>query len=210
MTPIADLVAKMLSAGIAAELVVEAVRAIERHAQTVAAPATAAAKRRAYDRERKRKPSNGIGDASPNIETNSLQLTLNEEGREIGDTRAREEKPKSKPATRLPADWVLSDTDHAFALTLMPQPRVAQEADKFRDYWHARAGPMSVKRDWSAAWRNWCRKSVEMQANGHGYANTGRSDGRGNGLQNVIGRLRSEAGGSETPSPTFPRLLSNG
>jgi uncharacterized protein YdaU (DUF1376 family) len=44
--------------------------------------------------------------------------------------------------------------------------QIDNEIHKFRDYWHARAGPGAVKRDWSATWRNWCRKAIEGKGNG--------------------------------------------
>ena len=34
---------------------------------------------------------------------------------------------------------------------------VAEEAEKFRDYWISIAGPRGIKLDWEATWRNWCR-----------------------------------------------------
>jgi hypothetical protein len=36
---------------------------------------------------------------------------------------------------------------------------VDQEAEKFRDHWHAMAGADGRKADWSAVWRNWIRRA---------------------------------------------------
>ena len=69
-------------------------------------------------------------------------------------------RARARP-TRLPDDWQPNLDDLAFAKELLPPHIVAREADKFRDYWRARAGPTAVKHDWSAAWRNWCRKELE-------------------------------------------------
>jgi hypothetical protein len=70
---------------------------------------------------------------------------------------------------RLPDDWQPSLDELAFARSLLPEPQVSKEAAKFRDYWHARAGPQAVKRDWTATWRNWIRTAAERNpANGQG------------------------------------------
>jgi hypothetical protein len=73
--------------------------------------------------------------------------------------------------TRLPLDWQPDDVAKQYALSFgVP---LEAETEKFRDYWHARAGPGAVKVDWSAAWRNWCRKSREFNGNGaNGKAQT--------------------------------------
>jgi len=79
---------------------------------------------------------------------------------------------------RLPADWMpsLVDQDEALHIGLTRQ-QIQVEGEKFRDYWHSRAGPGSTKIDWSATWRNWCRKANEDNRNGpkgpngHGRAN---------------------------------------
>lgn len=34
---------------------------------------------------------------------------------------------------------------------------IAVEAERFRDYWHAKAGKDGRKLDWQATWRNWVR-----------------------------------------------------
>ncbi|MFQ5622425.1 MAG: hypothetical protein ACE5FS_03415 [Paracoccaceae bacterium] len=36
-----------------------------------------------------------------------------------------------------------------------------REAEKFTDYWLARAGAGGVKLNWEATWRNWCRTAAE-------------------------------------------------
>ena len=46
----------------------------------------------------------------------------------------------------------------------MKPEQVRTEAAKFADYWHAKAGRDAAKLDWSATWRNWCRKAIEDAA----------------------------------------------
>ncbi len=63
---------------------------------------------------------------------------------------------------RLPNDWVLPKPWGEWALeefkTWTPDV-VRVEADKFRDFWCAKAGREAVKLDWLATWRNWCRNA---------------------------------------------------
>lgn len=63
---------------------------------------------------------------------------------------------------RLPNDWVLPKPWGEWALeefkTWTPDV-VRVEADKFRDFWCAKAGREAVKVDWLATWRNWCRNA---------------------------------------------------
>jgi hypothetical protein len=76
-------------------------------------------------------------------------------------------KQASKRGSRLPPDWYPSALDLAFARKEGFFARQTErEAEKFADYWHARAGPNGVKLDWSATWRNWLRKQKDAP-NGH-------------------------------------------
>lgn len=62
------------------------------------------------------------------------------------------------PATRLPADWVPSETDIQFCQQVRPDLNVLFVADGFKDYWIAVAGAKGRKLDWAATWRNWIRR----------------------------------------------------
>lgn len=113
-----------------------------------------AAKRRAWDRNRKRK-SGGIPVESGGIppETQNSPLTKEDSKKEKKD-RAR--------ATRIPPEWKPTQPDLEFALSKgMQQPRVATEAEKFRNYWTAKSGAAASKLDWAATWRNWVLSSLE-------------------------------------------------
>lgn len=61
--------------------------------------------------------------------------------------------------SRLPDDWTPTAEDRAFAEQLGLNPHSI--APSFRDYWHGVAGAKGRKVDWSATWRNWCRKTAE-------------------------------------------------
>lgn len=85
------------------------------------------------------------------------QGVLFEDPIEVVVARAR----RNERATRLPDGWSPTLLDLAEARKLLTDAQVSREIEKFRDYWHARAGPGAVKRNWSATWRNWCRKEAE-------------------------------------------------
>jgi hypothetical protein len=78
---------------------------------------------------------------------------------------------------RLPTDWQPTDAGLKFASALgFSRDQIDHEVEKFRDYWHARAGPNARKCDWAATWRSWCRKASE---NGSGNQQNLRFTGAG-------------------------------
>jgi len=73
---------------------------------------------------------------------------------------------KPPRGTRLPADWALQEEDGEWAETQGLQPDcILAEADKFKDYWHSKAGKDATKIDWRGTWRNWIRRAAENQKN---------------------------------------------
>lgn len=62
--------------------------------------------------------------------------------------------------SRLPPDWAPDEPLREFASKLGLDP--GAEAAAFRDHWQAATGKGATKLDWSAAWRTWCRRSVEF------------------------------------------------
>jgi hypothetical protein len=181
MSAIADLVAHLVSTGIPPEAIARAVDLAQQHVKesveihrnsTGIPPDTAAEKRRAYDRERKRKPAN---DAL----TTLLPSSSDSQGKKEGVVgRAR--------GARLPPDWRPTNADACFALPLIGERRMAEEAEKFRDYWHARAGPGGVKLDWEATWRTWIRKAVA----------DGKRNGKPAPIADAFAELRLELDGA--------------
>jgi uncharacterized protein YdaU (DUF1376 family) len=72
-----------------------------------------------------------------------------------------------KRATRLPAGWVLPEEWLEWSCGLGGSPEFwAAEADKFRDYWTAKASRDAAKMDWLATWRNWCRNASARRPQG--------------------------------------------
>lgn len=53
------------------------------------------------------------------------------------------------------------DEGRQFAMSLgLTDLRCRDEAAKFCDHWRAQPGQKGVKLDWSATWRNWCRRAA--------------------------------------------------
>jgi len=109
--------------------------------------------------ERNSKRNDGISEPEPDIEK--------EEG-----------KPSSKKtrSSRLPSEWFLPIDWGQWAVSEgLPIEAIRSEADRFKDYYHALAGPKAVKADWQATWRNWIRNSKARQPQLTAI-NGGRSD----------------------------------
>lgn len=83
---------------------------------------------------------------------------------EAHPTTRRSASRKRSRATRLEEDWQPSAVDRKFATREgLPPVEVDREADRFRDYWIAKAGNGARKLDWSATWRNWVRRAVDLK-----------------------------------------------
>jgi uncharacterized protein YdaU (DUF1376 family) len=69
----------------------------------------------------------------------------------------------TRTGSRLPDNWVPTEADENFAASHLLN--IEETAAKFRDYWIAQPGQRGRKSDWSATWRNWCRKEAENRKN---------------------------------------------
>lgn len=70
--------------------------------------------------------------------------------------------PPAPKATRLPKDWELSEELGEWAEKEGFSPdEIIREAEKFKDFWHGKAGKDAAKADWPATWRNWIRRKQE-------------------------------------------------
>jgi uncharacterized protein YdaU (DUF1376 family) len=98
------------------------------------------------------------------------------------------------PDWTLPDDWLTDASDIAFkAKQPLSKQEIRNEADKFRDYWHGRAGAAGRKLDWRATWRNWVRSCLDRRPgarsaapNGHG--SRANSKHGGGGLEDAYAR----------------------
>jgi uncharacterized protein YdaU (DUF1376 family) len=69
------------------------------------------------------------------------------------------EKKKGGPrkrGSRIPEGWKLSDEDRDYALSKgLPPDQIERQAERFRNYWLAKAGREACKVDWHLTWCNW-------------------------------------------------------
>lgn len=73
---------------------------------------------------------------------------------------------KSDRGSRLPNDWAIPDEYREAAKAMgASEHLIANEAERFRDFWIAKAGKDGVKLDWLATWRNWVRTALSNPRN---------------------------------------------
>ena len=121
-------------------------------------------KRRAWDRERKRKEreakppsanSTGFPPESTGHSTGNAELRLVEIDKKTKKLSGKERKK----ATRLQICARASEEDRAFAIASgIPPDRVDAEFAEFVDYWIGVSGSRGTKLDWPATWRNRVRQ----------------------------------------------------
>ena len=139
-------------------------------------------------------------------------------------------KPKPQGdarGSRLPPDWLLPDDwlrDAAECAFKAKQPvteqEIRNEADKFRDFWHGKAGAAGRKLDWRATWRNWVRSYLERRpkprnaSGGHGAPAYGQHIGGSiedaairRAMQRQNGNGVSDPGGRGHDIPSAPDIV---
>lgn len=106
----------------------------------------------------------------------STNRATNDQPNQTPDTRHHKDREESlgkggaggsaqRRGARLPHDWSPGEQGLSEACGAgLSRERVELEVAKFRDYWAAQPGQRGVKLDWSATWRNWCRKAAEQPA----------------------------------------------
>ena len=110
---------------------------------------------------------------------------------------AAQAQPKAKPdpkGSRISDDWTPQFSEIAFAKQQgMTLEEITLEADKFRDFWHAKPGAGGRKSDWSATWRNWCRNRRAGQSLAGGPRPGGNRQGPSD-FASIIAERRGRAG----------------
>jgi hypothetical protein len=89
-----------------------------------------------------------------------------------------EAPPKQKRAMRMTAAWQPTEREIQFAVAKAgwPSQKIAEEIDKFKDYWiaHPNQKGKAASPDWPARWRTWVRNALDYaerdktKRNGHG------------------------------------------
>ena len=153
-TMVADLIEAGCSPEVAATVVTRAFVAGANSTGIRGNPVDSAAeKRRAYDRERKRK--------STGIPPESAETPVSYRDTKIKDSK-RQNSDRPSRGTRIDPQWSPSSPDRQAASDEgLSAFEIDREALRFRDYWAGRAGAGGVKLDWAATWRNWVRSTAE-------------------------------------------------
>jgi hypothetical protein len=82
-----------------------------------------------------------------------------------------------KKATRLPDDFAVTPEMFAWSSEIgMSSLQTLDETARFKDYYLAVPGQKGLKLDWVSTWRNWIRRSKEMNANGSPVPLRGRRE----------------------------------
>lgn len=97
--------------------------------------------------------NSGLGQARLKL-INKDSNSTPEEGRPSSGTRKR--------GTRLPDDWLPSNSDIDYAVGLgLGGVQIERNIERFRNFWHAKPGNGAVKLDWSKTWRSWVSREAE-------------------------------------------------
>lgn len=134
-------------------------------------------KRRAWDRERKRKErdenrasanSTGLPPVSTGKSGGNADVCPTEEEKKEGLSVGKERKKGS----RLLSGARVSDENRASAIECgCPPDRVDAVWTEFVDYWSDIPGQKGCKLTWSGTWRNWVKRLFGKSGNGHGIIN---------------------------------------
>lgn len=115
------------------------------------------------------KPSGFHGQEPTGLSNTNPDETQSEPNAKASQNQSQKEKNPSGSVrgTRLPANWLPSESEAAYALKHgMLNGHLNAEIEKFRDWWAAAPGQKGVKADWPATWRTWVRKALESASNG--------------------------------------------
>lgn len=74
----------------------------------------------------------------------------------------RDNKSSPKRGKRLPDDWEAGEDLLSFAIGEgLTEEGAGREIDKFKDFWHSKAGASATKINWDMTFKNWIRTAVE-------------------------------------------------
>lgn len=100
-------------------------------------------------------------------------------GEEVAPPKAdANTKPKAERGTRIPDPFLLTAEMQKYAADKRPGVNVAEETEKFCNYYRSKTGKGSTQLDWVATWRNWIlnARTVEHRSNGSKPADIGKYD----------------------------------
>lgn len=163
---VSAVIRELVAAGLNAAAIADAIERIED--ASVPSRSTGAERQARYRARKEAEPvTSDVSDVTGDAKTESFPQTPFKEKNIPPSPPTGALSPKR--GTRLPVDWIVSTKLRAWTLAEGVQTdRISVEEAKFRDYWHARAGPNAVKVDWNATWRNWVRKVIDDGKQGTG------------------------------------------
>lgn len=132
-------------------------------------------------------------------------------------TLAKRKAPSGR-GSRLQADWRPSEGDIQYAMNRgMSEGRIRDEAEKFFNYWTAKAGAGATKRDWPATWRNWILTAMERGSGPASYRGAGpgpnftpgRASTGSDAILAGMGRLADRVGQRRMPAVAERRPIPN-
>jgi hypothetical protein len=111
---------------------------------------------------------------SPGVPRSPLASPSHTQTQTQTQTHPESERARARPAHHLPEDFELTPQRRAVAEAEHLDPERTFAA--FRDHWRAASGQSARKRDWDAAWRNWCRKEADFKPRGKAVPFTALSE----------------------------------
>jgi hypothetical protein len=218
------MIAEMHSAGIPVDTIVRAVAKLEEamaaRAVSTGSPVDTSTidKRRAWDRERKRRQrasakSTGHPPESTGNPPDATCILIREKKEDAFEVEVKEKKESKKRdararGTRIPPDFSIDDDDRAFAIGLgIPPDMIESETAAFIDYWTDLPGAKGLKLTWKGTWRNRMRDIRKFHLNksrafnGQRAANP-RKTGHDAILAAAHRAAREEFGDGEMAGPT--------
>lgn len=106
-------------------------------------------------------------DEAPSKHQGTPTINKNDKNYKNGNIKGELEIPnKSKPkkiGTRLSEDWWIPDEwgDWVVKEFGWDDAKVVKVTEEFHDHWISVSGNKGVKLNWSATWRNWCRREQD-------------------------------------------------
>jgi hypothetical protein len=196
-TPIADMITEMLKNCIPLEMIISAVRSMERAVSTRHGVDETAEKRRAWDREYRRNKRSGTSDhppdppdnhpKPPDVGNRALSSSIQEEG--LSMKEGKKERARGK---KLPPDWKPNEQHYAEgARRGMSRSAVDELANEMRDWSAANENrAITTKANWDIAFmRTWIKQ--RKYVNGTAQVRSDKS------LTDNIRRELAELEGSE-------------
>jgi len=115
-----------------------------------------------------------------------------------GGKASRAEARDKAKGSRIREDWQPTADDVAFAEGL--GLNATATADRFRDFWIGVAGERGRKVQWSATWRNWCRKDAERASSPPPAGSRPRPLSRQDQANAAAARMLAELDAAEAPA----------